>query len=176
MKKEKITFDELALISFIKFAKLDGNDMTLLMDEISEITDVILEEDSDYYFVTVDGVIVLSEKYIKKMYQNVDSELFERVQLTSAYKRVNAIDMKSFVLKKIKLLGEDCVVKDDISNIFSFSQLCSINELYQDGYIIDYWKKEAIYDDYQAIKLTKRGESYLFLAENKKEIDICLNF
>lgn len=171
MKKEKITFEQLSVLSFLKFARLDGYDMTLLMNELSDIAEVELDDATDDYFLMADGTIMLSESYVERIYKNVDSELFDSIQVMSIHKYLDNIDMLGFVLRKIKLLGEGFVIKDDVVNNFSGSQINAINQMYQKGYIMDYWEEDAIYDDYQAIKLTKRGELYLFLDDNQKEIN-----
>lgn len=171
MKKVRITFEQLALLSFLKFTKLDGLDMTLLMDKISDIVEVELDDVTDDYYIMSDGTIMLSDNYVKKVYNNVDMDLYESIQLTGVYRRLNNIDILEFVLRKIKLFGEGCVLKEEIANNFSEVQINAINKLYHQGYILDYWEEDAIYDDYQAIKLTKRGELYLFLIDNREEIN-----
>lgn len=170
MKKELITFDELAVLSFLKFVKLDENDLTLLIKSISNIADVVIKEDSREYFITTKGNVILEKSYIEKFNRNVDKELFERISSYNVEKYILNINMLEFVLRKIKLLGHGCVIKDDIFDIFSPIQIRAINKLYQEKYIMDYQHKDDLYGDYEAIKLTKRGELHLFLIDNQKEI------
>ena len=170
MKKELITFEELAVLSFLKFAKLDEIDMTLLIKSISSIADIEIKDDSSEYFITKDGNVILEKSYIEKFNKNVDIELFENISGYAVQKYIGNINMREFVLRKIKLLGPGCVVKDDISNSFSIVQIRAINKLYQEKYIMDYWHKDDIYGDYEAIKLTKRGELELFLIDNQQEV------
>ena len=172
MKKETITFDELAALSFLKFVKLDENDMTLLIRSIKDIANIEIKDDSDEYFITSDGNVILEKSYIEKFTRNVDIELFENISgyITQSY--ILSLDMQEFVLRKIKLLGPGCVIKDDIFNSFSLIQVRAINKLYQERYIMDYCHKDETYGDYQAIKLTKRGELRLFLIDNQQEVSM----
>lgn len=170
MTKEKIKFDQLAVLSFLKFTKLDGVDMTILKKGMSEIVDVEISDDNDNYFLMPDGTIILEPSYIDTFYKNVDSELFESVLGSKTYKYLDNINMLEFILRKIKLLGLGCVVKDELSDNFSSIQIRFLNLLYKEKYIMNYTHKDDTYGDYQAIKLTKRGELYLFLIDNKEEI------
>lgn len=170
MKKETITFDELAALSFLKFVKLDENDMTLLIRSIKDIANIEIKDDSDEYFITSNGNVILEKSYIEKFNRNVDIELFENTSGYVTQSHILNLDMQEFVLRKIKLLGPGCVVKDDIFNSFSLIQVRAINKLYQERYIMDCCHKDEVYGDYQAIKLTKRGELRLFLIDNQQEI------
>lgn len=172
MEKEIITFDQLAVLSFIKFTKLDGIDMTLLKECLSDVVDVSIEDDNDNYFIMSDGTILLEPRYIKSFYQNVDISLFESTTETKAYKHLEKLDMLEFVLRKIKLLGESNIDKEALSDDFSELQIRFINKLYQLEYITDYTPKDNELEDYQAIKLTKRGELYLYLKRHQNAINM----
>ena len=66
MKKETITCDELAALSFLKFVKLDENDITLLIRSIKDIANIEIKDDSYEYFITSDGNVILEKSYIEK--------------------------------------------------------------------------------------------------------------
>lgn len=171
MTKKKITFDQLTVLSFLKFTKIDGIDMTLLKKGMSDIIDVEISYETDNYFIMSDGTIILDPKYIDKFYKNLDSELFESILGSAAYKYLENINMLEFVLRKIKLLGIGCVPSDTLSDNFSPIQVRFMDLLYKEKYIMEYLHKDPLYENYQAIKLTKRGELYLFMIDYKKEID-----
>lgn len=171
MKREKITFEQLALLSFIKFAVLDGVDMTVLMNMIKNNSEVQFDDSSNDYYIMNDGMIMLQNSFVEKFKKNIDRELYESLETTKALKSLDNINVLEFVLRKIKLIGLGNLVFDEVSENFSFIQKRAINRLYHDGMIMDYVHKDKIYNDYQAIKLTKRGELYLFLIDNKKLID-----
>ena len=170
MKKEIITFDQLAALSFLKFVKLDGIDMTLLMKGISDIADIQLKDDSEEYFILTNGTVILEQSYIKKFNRNIDIELFESITSRNVIKYLENINIKEFVLRKIKLLYP-CYAEEDLINNFSSLQLRIIKRLYQEGYIQDYIHKDSMIGDCNAIKLTKRGELYLYLIDHQTEID-----
>ena len=119
MKKEKISFEQLMALSFLKFTEIDSVDITLLIKEIKDIADVSISYDSDDYSVLVNGNILLSKEYINKFYTNVDAEIFSSLEGSRVYNYIMNIDMLEFVLKKIKFMGEGCVVKDKINSNMS---------------------------------------------------------
>lgn len=172
MEKAKVTFNQLIAGALLKFGKIDSADMTLLMYGINDSLELVDNEFEclDEYFVMADGSIMLNNSYVEKINKNINNNLLERMQGNAVKEYLDNLDMNVFVLRKIKLLGLGCVPKDDIIHCFSVKQIHVIAELYNKGYIIDYWHEECIYDDYQAIKLTKRGELEIFLVDNQKEI------
>jgi len=171
MKKEKIKFDQLAVLSMLKFGKLDSVDMTLLKKMISPIVDVEMKENIDNYYVTGDGTIVLSSAYIEKFNKNIKMSLFESVENSFAKHYIDNIDVLEFVLRKIKLHGYIPIDKEYISDFFSVSEIVELKKLIKGGYLIDYWKEECIYDDYYVVELTKKGEVSLFSSDNGRKID-----
>lgn len=175
MKKEKITFDQLAVLSFTKFAKLDGFDMTLLRNYLSDVVEISFDDNNENYFIMNDGTILLEQNYINRFYRNVDISLFEHAIETQAYKRLDKIDMLVFILKKIKLIGAQNLAKDALTDDFSEIQIRFINKLYQLEYIMDYTQKDKELGEYQAIKLTQKGEVYLYLKEHATEIQTFAN-
>ena len=171
MNKQLITFDQLAALSFFRFGKLDGVDMTLLIKGTRDIVEVELRDETDDYFIMTDGMIMLEKSYIQRFNKNVDRELFDGIPGSAIQKYLDNIDIVEFVLRKIKLLYPCCVSEDELGNNFSSLQMRIMKKLYQEGYIMKYLQDDPVYDDYQAVKLTKRGELYLFLVDNKIEID-----
>lgn len=171
MKKQIISFHQLAALSFLKFGKLDGIDMTLIMRECSDIVTVELLDESDDYFLMNNGRIMLEENYIKRFNKNVDKGLFEEISWNIIQKYLDNIDMYGFVLRKIKMLNPCCADDDEILKNFCLLQIKILKKLYQDGYVMDYLMNDSVYGDYEVIKSTKRGELYLFLVEYKNDVD-----
>ena len=77
MKKEKITFDQLAAGALLKFGKLESTDMSLLIKEISKFADVELPEDINFekYILMSDGSILLNEKYVYNFFHIIHQVL-----------------------------------------------------------------------------------------------------
>lgn len=173
MKKVRVMFNQLIAGALLKFGKLDSVDITLLMQGISSIAEVVNNDSEriNEYFVMGNGSVILNDCYINKIYKKLNNTFLERMQGDFVKRYMDNLDIEEFVLRKIKLLNNGCVPKDDLIHTFSISQINTMVSLYEKGYIIDYWQEECIYDDYQAIELTKRGEVYLFLRDNKKKID-----
>ena len=71
MKKEMITFEQLAVLSYTKFARLDGLDMTILKNLLSDVVDISVVDDNGNYLIMSDGRIVLEQNYINLMVQNL---------------------------------------------------------------------------------------------------------
>ena len=61
-------------------------------------------------------------------------------------------------------------MKDDILRKCSLYQIRIMKMMYQRGYVMDSLMEGV--DGYQVVKLTKRGELYLFLIDYKDEIDV----
>ena len=172
MKKEKITFEELALMSFLKFDRLDNMDMTVMYHMISNNFELIVDDMSSDYFISNNGTIVINNSYIDNFCKNINNEVRVKIEKNRAYKQIDGINMFEFILRKIKMIGEGAVLVDDLSNIFEPLQLAIVNRMYKEGYIREYTHSDIIYgDSYQAIKLTKRGELYLYVVDNKEQID-----
>lgn len=163
MRKKTICLDQLAVLSFYRFGKLDGIDMTILMRMCSDVIDVDISSDSDKYSLMDNGVIKLNEGYVKAFGRNVSSELFEGLTGIGIYKSMDNIDMFEFMLRKIRLCKN---MKDDILRRCSLYQTRIMKMMYQRGYVMDF-----VVGKDRAIKLTKRGELYLFLIDYRDEVD-----
>ena len=81
------------------------------------------------------------------------------------------MDMDMFVLRKIKLLGDRCVLRDDLIHNFSVVQLYSLWNLYNNGYVEDYLLEDSEYGDYKVVRISKLVFLKLFMDENY--MDIC---
>ena len=81
---------------------------------------------------------------------------------------------ETFVLKKIKMLGLGLVLPDSFKDIFSKRQIEVIDDLYNRGFIENYMHEDSKYGDYEAVRVTKRGELALFYARNRKSINAFL--
>ena len=171
MKKEKISFDEIALLTFLKFGRLDGIDITILKNMVSDRFEVVIDDATDNYFVMNDGTIILDSNYINKICNNINRGLIEKIRKMDVYKYLSDMDNSEFILRKIKLMGEGTVLESELDINFCVLQLKLIQHLYNDGYIMEYCHKDKIYGDYDAIKLTKKGDLYLYMRTNKKQID-----
>lgn len=172
MKKEKVTFEQLAAGSLLKFGKLESADMALLIKEISKYAEIERSDDSlDKYFVMGDGSVLLNEKYVHKFYySNMYDSLIEKVQGSIVEKYFSTLNITEFVLKKIKMIGLGFVVKDGLRDVFSKRQIDAMDELYKRGFIEDYMQEDDVYGDYEAIRVTQKGKVALFIADNRKEV------
>ena len=175
MIKEKISFDEIALLTFLKFGRLDGIDITILKNMISDRFEVVIDDATDNYFVMNDGTIILDGNYINNICNNINRGLVEKIRKMNVYKYLSDMNNSEFVLRKIKLMGEGTVLEPELNISFSVSQLKLIQRLYTDGYIMEYCHRDSDYGDYDAIKLTKKGDLYLYMIDNRKEIDMFSN-
>lgn len=173
MTKEKATFNQLVSGAILKFGKVDSIDVTLLMYGINKESFVVSDEselESDY-FVMADSSLMLDEGYTRNANMMINNTLLERTQGDIVKRYLNNLNIEEFVLRKIKLLGVGCVTADDLINSFSIVQINILKGLYKKGYIMNYVQKDSEYGDYEAIKLTKRGELYLFLIDNKNDVE-----
>lgn len=173
MKKKKVTFNELIAGALLKFGKVDSVDITLLMNGISSVADVVNNDRDcmENYFIVSDGSVLLNDSYIKRMYKGINNVSLERMQGSVVKECLDNLDIEIFTLRKVGLLKNGLAPRDDVIHVFSVLQLYALKKLYQEGYVMDYWQDDSIYDDYLAITLTKRGMLQLFLLDNKKAID-----
>ena len=171
MERQLITFDQLAALSFLRFGKLDGVDMTLLIQEFDDIVSVELDDESDDYLIMKNGIILLNDSYVQKINKNVNKELFEKILGCNIQRYLDNIDMYKFILKKIKMLNPCCSDEEDVLRNFSLLQIRFLKKLYQERYVMNFLQRDSINGDYYVIKLTKRGELYLFLKDYSNEIE-----
>lgn len=175
IKKEKVTFEQIAAGAILKFGKLESSDVTLIIKELSKYAIIDLDDEStDKYFIMGDGNILLNLKYAYKFYGKMYDSLIELVEGSIVEKYFAKLNISEFVLKKIKMLGLGLVLPDSFKDIFSKRQIEVIGELYNRGFIENYMHEDLTYGDYEAVKITKRGELALFYAKNRKSINIFL--
>lgn len=172
MKKERITFEQVAAGAILKFGKLESADMTLLMKEISKIALIDYSEDADLdkYFVMGDGSILLNEKYVHSFYRNSNDSFKSMLGNGVVAEYFRNLNILEFVLRKIKLIGLGFVVKDEIDKIFSKKQIAVMNELYKREFIEDYKHNDDIYGEYDAVRVTQKGKVSLFLVDYRDEV------
>lgn len=172
--KKKVTLEQLMAGALLKFGKIDSVDMVLLMGGIFNTCELV--DDKSNYFTLVNGTVVLNEDYVNKFYQVDNDILLEKLQGSIIKEYMDSLDVLEFVLRKIKLYGNGGINLDNIKNIFSEKQLDIIDELYEKGYIINYFYEESIYDDYMSVKFTKKAEVYLFMKDNNNIINEFINY
>lgn len=175
-KKEKVAFDQLVAGLVLKFGKFDGVDLRILIDGISDTVDIVLDgcEDMSRYFITGDGSIVLNQEYVSKVYKTLNDKTLDRIQGGIVREYLDNLDLSEFVLRKIDLLGSCCVAtKMMLIDNFSIIQLFEMKRLCNNGYVTEYWHEtSSIYDDYNTIKVTQEGKSYLYLIDNEEEVSL----
>lgn len=149
MKNNKIAVSQIKVGAVRKFGKISNLDMVLLIEDIKKNNNIDLVYDMDDLFVELDI--------------NEDVELLENDVVSNFF---NHFDMRNFVLKKIKFLEAKYTNEKDIFDNFSIPQKEILNGLIYENCIRDDYN-----DDEHNIKLTKRGELYLFLMNNKGEVE-----
>lgn len=175
MDKRKVSFEQIAAGALLKFGKLESADISLICKELSRYAEIDLnDENTDKYFIMSDGSILLNLKYVYKFYGKMYDSLVELVEGSIVEKYFANLSMSEFVLKKIKMLGLGLVLPDSLKDIFSKRQIGVIDELYNRGFIENYMHEDLTYGDYEAIRVTKRGEVALFYAKNRKNINAFL--
>ena len=176
IKKEKVTFEQIMAGALLKFGKLESSDITLIIKELSKYAIIDLNaESTDKYFVMGDGSILLNLKYVYCFYENMYGSLIEMVNGSIVEKYFTSLNISEFVLKKIKMLGLGLVLSDSFKDTFCKKQIEVIDELYNREFIENYMHEDSIYGDYEAVRVTKKGELALFYARNYKNINIFLN-
>ena len=172
MNKRKVSFEQIAAGALLKFGKLESADITLICKELSRYVQIDLNDEStDKYFIMNDGSILLNLKYVYKFYGKMYDSLIELVEGSVVEKYFTNLNISEFVLKKIKMLGLGLVLPDSLKDTFSKRQIEDIEELYNRGFIEYYMHEDLTYGDYEAIRVTKRGDIALFYAKNKKNIN-----
>lgn len=82
---------------------------------------------------------------------------------------LSQLDFSEIVLKKVNDLNNPNDIL--LQKYFSSKEMEIIKELINEGYLIEDWEEQAIYDDYHVIKLTDLGKVRLFKLNNKRKID-----
>jgi hypothetical protein len=169
MKKELVTFDQLTAGALLKFRRLDGVDMTLLMGELNDKYELVHDkcDIGNNYFLLCNGNILLNEDYILKYWGSVDDKVLERIQGKVIKEYMDNLDMHMFTLRKVRLFGLGCIVKENLSDNFCREQLKCIDRLYEKGFIEDYIQEDVRYGDYEAVRITQEGKLQLFKIDNK---------
>lgn len=152
MKKEKITISQLEAGALLKFGEFNSIDMSILVEDVNRFADIDSNSENG--------------SFIDEFNQEVDNDILENMQGSIVKEYFDNLEMKEFVLKKIKLLERKYIKEENIFKSFSVPQMKIMNWLVYEGCIIDDYSN-GIHN----IKLTRRGELYLFLMSNKDEIE-----
>lgn len=150
--KEIVTFNQLATGALLKFGRIDSTDMTLLMNDINKVVDLVHNE-KDYmnnYFILVDGSILFNDSYMSQFYQIKETSILDEMQGSCVKEYMSNLNILEFVLRKIRVLGLGNVVADSMEETFSDVQMKAVNELYQKGFIENYLHENIIYGNYEA--------------------------
>lgn len=165
--ENKVMFERLIAGAILKFGKVDSADISLIFRDIDKIFEVDIDrENTDKYFLIGNGNIVLNDNYLNNVYRSINCSKLEKLSVNMIERYFSKMDIEMFVLRKIKLLGVGCVLRDDLIHNFSVIQLHGLWNLYKNGYVEDYLYKDVIYGDYQAVKISKSGMIKLFVDEN----------
>lgn len=172
MDKEKIKFEQIAAGALLKFGKLESADISLIMDELKDLIEVEVDEEDNLskYMIMSDGGILLNERFVHMFYENMYGTLIKMVDGTVVEDYFTNLDISRFVLKKIKMIGLGFVVKDGLRDIFSKKQIDAMVELYEMGLIEDYVQEDSVYGDYEAIRVTQKGNVELFYGEYREQV------
>lgn len=177
MTKRTLNMEQLvagALLSFDNVSSLD----------ISLLTEDFLKKNPDYQFSDMkldyikkyvdinDGRISLKEglsfeSYISENEATLRKRL-EQIAGARIRKYLETFEVEEFVLRKIEYYSG--IREDDIPNVFCKQQQEQLKQLEEKGYLTTVWQENAIYDDYQEIRLSNLGKLRIFKIDNEKEI------
>ena len=168
----KIMFERIIAGGILKFGKVDSVDISLIVKDIDKVFEIDIDKETmDKYVVFDDGNILLCDRFINEVYKNINYNKLEKLSVNMIDIYFKNMDMDMFVLRKIKLLGDRCVLRDDLIHNFSVVQLYSLWNLYNNGYVEDYLLEDSEYGDYKVVRISKLGFLKLFMDENY--MDIC---
>ena len=169
---EKVGLERIIAGGILKFGKIDSADVSLIVKDIDKVFEVDIDrERMDKYVVISDGCILLSDRYMEKIYRNINNRKLEKLSVGMLERYFDNMDVMNFVLRKVMFLGEGNVPKDDLIHNFSVIQLCALWDLYNGGYVEDYMQEDCMYGDYRAVRVSKLGMVKLFMDENQIKID-----
>lgn len=173
MKIEKVTINQIFAGALLKFGCLDSVDMTLLIGDLGSKYEIIHDkcDIGDSYFLLCNGNILLNEECLMRYWGSVDSKILEKIQGNIVKEYMDNLDVFMFTLRKIRLFGLGCVVKETLFESFSSKELKCIDELYQKSLIEDYVQEDSRYGNYVAVRLTQEGKLQLFKIDNKNVIE-----
>lgn len=171
MEKE-FSYNQFIVGLLLQFGSIDFDDVKLLIDML-DIKNFSKSDDSSmrkFIKLLDNGRIIFDNEVIGTVYNDVNDFylMAENYQGNIVLNYLENIDEFEFVLRKIKLL--DNMMKEDFYNFLSIHQVGIVNELYRNGYLINSFRKSDTDEIYKEISLTKRGELYLYLIDNKDKI------
>lgn len=169
--------EQLVAGALLKFdGEIDSNDIIILSNLINEkiinadfkiINKYFELKNNKYKFKEgYDFNTVLDNNYtIKDVLNSIQS---------NAKAFLDSLDLKAFVLRKIQFI--DNIRKENISSSFTKKEMDIFMELLALGLVNIRWiPTGSIYDDYEAVTLSKQGEVYLFINEYKVQIEMFKN-
>lgn len=169
----KVMLETIIAGGILKFGKVDSADISLIVKDIDRLFEVDIDRESmDKYVVISNGDILLSDKYMDEIYGNINNRKLEELSVGMIERYFDSMDVRDFVLRKVKFLGDGNIPRDDLIHNFSVIQLCQLWNLYNEGYVEDYIHEDCIYGNYCAVRVSKLGLVKLYMDENRIEIDI----
>ena len=157
---KKVYFENLISGALLKFNKINGFDIYILIDDISKINNV--EYSSEYHniiekYIKDEDAIISLKKYeykneLLKMQGNIIKNYFENMNL------------EMFILKKLKLFGS--VSTEVIETYFDNSQIEYFDYLFKEGYI-------SI--ERENFVITRFGLLTIFLMDNTERLVLFCN-
>lgn len=175
MNKELVRIEDLILVSCIMFDRFDSMDVSVLKQMISNDFELVVDDASDKYFVINDGSVIVENSYFDEIKSSIDMNLIKSVKKSNLYKHLKYINIIEFILRKIKLMDNGALPVTEVEYLFSH-QVELLKNIYKENYITVYTYIDNNYnDDFIALKLTKSGDLYLYLIDNKENIDKFFN-
>ncbi len=160
--KEVIPVEKIVLYLLYQFETIDCLDIQLILEYLSNYNNVNIINEKKYFdfhnlYSEIDGSIILDRNIIlKKEYWNLPE--YSNSDYGTIDNLISKIDMKYFLLKKIKILNGCSINMADKFNIFERNYLCFLLKY---GYLIENNDK---------ISISKYGEKYIFEKSYKKEL------
>ena len=174
-----ITFAELIAAALIKFSgKIDTLDISILISMINEPYTFSNKSDNRLTAITE----FQNNNYQLQFGYTLDTEISPNLTIkeylatiaeANALNFMNELDLTYLVLRKINQLGGIC--EANLNSRFNKLEVNTILNLINEGYLYTLWTKEATYDDYPSVVISKKGEVYLFFNTYQTQIKMFEN-
>ncbi len=151
---KKIGFDSLLAGAALKFDKIDQYDLELLIEFLKTYH---IEVEESEILKSFDEVRHQMELIIKS--EEILPYLM-KIQKEEVSECLAQLDIYEFTLRKILLMGS--VNKENCSENFNSLECTHIEYLMDNGYLTTAWNDDIFHDDFEEIRLTKKGCAYLF--------------
>ena len=171
-----VTLENLIAGAVLKFGFVDNLDMVLLMGGFKKDIDYQNIDGISKYIDNGNQRISLKSPYTLDTNISIIKEgdftlrdylILKQGDIVKKY--LDNLDLKQFVLRKMKLLFS--VRKENLKNLFNEVELPVLFELHNLGFVTMKWNDDIPYEDYEEIILTKQGEVELFIADNKAVVE-----